>query len=123
MEITHFDYSDTVNSPIGPVLSLRELGSFKTCAFAGRREPRDPVDVAAFIAAGFTPQQLIEGAKARDPGLQDEDYAEAALWVDSSGDEIFTPDLEERGQAGAGRDVAWMRRMLAAWPREPRHLD
>lgn len=124
VEVAHFDYSDPVNSPIGPVLSLEDLAAHKTAAWAARREPRDPIDVAAFIAAGYTPERLIKGAKARDNGLDDADFAEAALWVDASGDEIFAPDLEERrGDNGEVRDAAWMRRMLATWPREPQHLD
>lgn len=33
VEIAHFNYSGTLSSPIGPVLSLAELGSHKTCAY------------------------------------------------------------------------------------------
>jgi hypothetical protein len=124
VEIAHFAYRATVDSPIGPVLSLEDLGGHKTAAFAARREPRDPVDVAAFIASGFTPEQLIKSAKERDEGLDDADFAEAALWVDGTDDRLFARYLEDQDQVeGEVRDVAWLRRMLAAWPREPRHPD
>ena len=123
VEIAHFDYASAVRSPIGPVLSLDDLGGFKTAAFAGRRELRDPLDVAAFVAAGYSPSQLIELAMARDEGLVLEDFAEAAVWVDECADELFAPYLGDRDGGGEVRDITWMRRMLADWPREPLHAD
>jgi hypothetical protein len=123
VEIAHFDYASAVRSPIGPVLSLDDLGGFKTAAFAGRRELRDPLDVAAFVAAGYSPSQLIELAMARDEGLVAEDFAEAAVWVDECPDELFAPYLGGRDGGGEVRDIVWMRRMLADWPREPLHAD
>jgi nucleotidyltransferase AbiEii toxin of type IV toxin-antitoxin system len=122
VEIAHFDYESAVLSPIGPVLSLDDLGGFKTAAFAGRRELRDPLDVAALVAAGYSPAQLIALAMARDEGLALEDFAEAAVWVDECADELFAPYLGDR-DGGEVRDIAWMRRMLADWPREPLHAD
>jgi hypothetical protein len=123
VEIAHFDYTSAVRSPIGPVLSLDDLGGFKAAAFAGRRELRDPLDVAAFVAAGYSPSQLIELAMARDEGLVAEDFAEAAVWVDESADELFASYLGGRDGGGEVRDIAWMRRMLADWPRQPLHAD
>lgn len=123
VEIAHFDYASAVLSPIGPVLSLDDLGGFKTAAFAGRRELRDPLDVAAFVAAGYSPSKLIELAMARDEGLVLEDFAEAAVWVDECADELFALYLGDRNGGGEVRDITWMRRMLAAWPREPVHTD
>jgi hypothetical protein len=123
VEIAHFDYESAVLSPIGPVLSLDDLGGFKTAAFAGRRELRDPLDVAAFVAAGYSPAQLIELAMARDEGLMLEDFAEAAVWVDECADELFALYLGNRDGGGEVRDITWMRRMLADWPRKPLHAD
>jgi hypothetical protein len=123
VEIAHFDYASAVLSPIGPVLSLDDLGGFKTAAFAGRRELRDPLDVAAFVAAGYSPSQLMKLAMARDHGLVLEDFAEAAVWVDECADELFALYLGDRDRGGEVRDITWMRRMLADWPREPLHAD
>jgi hypothetical protein len=117
VEVSHFHYASAVGSPIGPVLSLDDLAGWKTVAWAGRRAPRDPCDVASFIAAGYRPAQLISLATARDAGLELADFAEAAIWVDASPDGLFAPYLE--GADGAGRDAAWLRRMLKDWPREP----
>lgn len=116
VEISHFYYESAVGSPIGPVLSLDDLAGWKTVAWAGRRAPRDPCDVASFVASGYQPPQLISLAMARDGGLEPADFAEAAVWVDDSPDDLFTPFLHD--QDGV-RDVAWLRRMLADWPREP----
>jgi hypothetical protein len=122
VEIAHFAYESAVRSPIGPVLSLDDLSGYKTAAFAARRELRDPLDVAAFVATGYSPSQLIELAMTRDEGLTLEDFAEAAVWVDDCADELFAPYLGDR-DGGGGRDISWMRRMLADWPRTPLHAD
>jgi hypothetical protein len=80
--------------------------------------------VAAFITTGFEPSQLISLAKARDEGLGDADFAEAARWVDDSDDRLFAPYLEDQDPGdGEVRDVAWLRRMLETWPRELLHTD
>jgi hypothetical protein len=122
VEIAHFYYEAAVSSPIGPVLSLNDLGGWKTVAWAARRAPRDPCDVASFITAGYEPSGLIRLAKARDKGLEDADFAEAAVWVDASPDELFAPYLENQGSRdGEVRNTAWLRQTLARWPREPVH--
>lgn len=122
VEVSHFYYAAAVPSPIGPVLSLDDLAGWKTVAFATRRAPRDPVDVGSFVAAGYEPGQLICLAMARDKGLEPADFAEAAVWVDDSPDGLFAPYLHDAG-GGQARDVAWLRQMLAGWPREPLHAD
>lgn len=123
VEITHFHYENTKRSPIGPVLSLDDLAGWKTVAFATRRAYRDPVDVASFVAAGYEPPRLINLAMARDSGLEDADFAEAGVWVDHTPGEAFLPYLDEHhaGDSAPARDVAWLRRMFADWPREPLH--
>jgi hypothetical protein len=125
VEISHFYYSSTVRSPIGPVLSLDDLAGWKTCALGSRRAFRDPVDVASFVAGGYEPARLIGLAMARDSGLEPADFAEAAVWVDDSPDDAFIPYLGEQdpGDGGEVRDVAWLRRMFADWPREPLHAE
>lgn len=118
VEVSHFYYESAVRSPIGPVLSLDDLAGWKTVAWASRRAPRDPRDVASFIASGYEPAQLISLATARDGGLEPADFAEAAVWVDESPDDLFAPYLRDRA-GGQARDVAWLRRTLAGWPRSP----
>lgn len=124
VEVSHFYYESAVRSPIGPVLSLDDLAGWKTVAWATRRAPRDPCDVASFVASGYEPAQLISLAMARDAGLEVADFAEAVVWVDDSPAELFLPYLYLQGTGdGQARDVAWLRRMLAGWPREPLHAD
>jgi hypothetical protein len=120
VEVAHFYYESAVRSPIGPVLSLDDLAGWKTVAWAGRRAPRDPCDVASFVASGYKPAQLISLAMTRDEGLEAADFAEAAVWVDESPDELFLPYLRH-ADGSHTRDAAWLRRMLADWPREPLH--
>lgn len=122
VEITHFYYASAVRSPIGPVLSLDDLAGWKTVAWATRRAPRDPCDVASFVASGYEPEQLISLAMARDEGIGPADFAEAAVWVDDSPDDLFGPYLQDT-DSGLGRDAAWLRQMLAGWPREPLYDD
>jgi hypothetical protein len=44
------------------------------------------------------------------------------VWVDDSPDDLFGPYLRDAGD-GLARDAAWLRQMLAGWPREPPHGD
>ena len=123
VEVAHFYYAAAVRSPIGPVLSLDDLAGWKTVAWATRRAPRDPCDVASFVASGYQPAQLISLAMARDEGLGAADFAEAAVWVDDSPDDLFAPYLRDAAGDGRARDAAWLRAALAGWPREPLHAD
>jgi hypothetical protein len=44
--------------------------------------------------------------------------------VDHSNDKLFASHLEDQDRSdGEVRDVAWLRRMLETWPREPVRAD
>jgi hypothetical protein len=95
---------------IGPVLDLEDVLGGKVCALASRVEPRDYVDTAAALAR-YTPEQLIGFAQRLDPGLTDQDFADAGRRLDR---------LSERRFAAYGLgpgDVTRLRERFSAWPR------
>jgi hypothetical protein len=107
-------YFDRGRAPVimdfGPVLDLEDAVGSKVCALAGRFEPRDFADTAAALGR-YTPGQLIGFARRLDPGLTDEDFADAGRLLDRMDDQLFA-------QEGASpQDIALIRRRLAAWPR------
>ena len=95
----------------GPVLDLEDAIGGKVCALASRAYERDYLDTAAALEH-YTPQQLISFAERLDPGLEAEDFADAARRLDSTPDEAFT----RLGMSEA--DVGALRERFAAWPRE-----
>jgi Nucleotidyl transferase AbiEii toxin, Type IV TA system len=94
----------------GPVLDLEDAVGWKTVALAARAVPRDYFDVAAALQR-FTIDQLIGFAKRLDPGLRDEDFADAGQRLDRVEDGWFA------SLGISGRDVARLRDQFAAWPR------
>jgi hypothetical protein len=94
----------------GPVLDLEDTVGWKTVALASRAVPRDYWDVAAALQR-FTIGQLIGFAKRLDPGLGDEDYADAGRRLDQVEDGWFA------SLGISGQDVARLRDQFAAWPR------
>jgi hypothetical protein len=95
---------------VGPVLALDDVVGSKVCALAGRAELRDFVDTAAALAR-YTVAELIGLARRLDPGLTDEDFADAGRRLDRLGDAAFA-------RYGLGkRDVTRLRKRMAAWPR------
>jgi hypothetical protein len=76
---------------------------------AGRAEPRDLVDVGAFLAER-TPDELLAMARQVDPGIEDEDVA-AGRRLDETPDGV----LSRYGLDDAA--VAELRRRFADWPR------
>jgi hypothetical protein len=95
---------------IGPVLHLDDLRAWKVVALIARAEPRDLVDVSAFLA-DFTPDQLIAMARRVDPGIEDEDIAGVARRAE---------EVTERVLARYGLDaeaVAELRARFETWPR------
>jgi hypothetical protein len=99
-----------VTMDLGPVLDLDDLVGSKVCALAGRAELRDFVDTAAALGR-YTVAELIGLAKRLDPGLTDAEFADAGRRLDRIGDEQFA-------RYGLGkRDVAGLRKRMAAWPR------
>ena len=95
---------------IGPVMHLDDLTAWKVAALVARAEPRDLVDVNAFLLE-HTPQQLIAMARQVDPGMEDEDIAAAGRRLD------VMPDWELTNYGLDETAVAELRRRFASWPR------
>jgi hypothetical protein len=95
---------------VGPVLDLEDVVGSKVCALAGRAEVRDFVDTAAALER-YTVDQLISFARRLDPGLADEDFADAGQRLDRLGDRVFAR------YGLTARDVRRLRERLAGWPR------
>ncbi|HEY1644534.1 MAG TPA: nucleotidyl transferase AbiEii/AbiGii toxin family protein [Streptosporangiaceae bacterium] len=107
-------YFDRARKPVimefGPVLDLEDVVGGKVCALASRAEPRDYLDTAAALDR-YTIAEMIRFARRLDPGLTDEDFADAGQRLDRWGDGVFAV-------FGLGpRDVASLRDRFAAWPR------
>jgi hypothetical protein len=94
----------------GPVLALEDVAGGKVCALASRAVPRDYVDTAAALER-FTVAELIGFARRLDPGLTDQDFADAARRLDKVDDGWFASLGLSR------RDVGSLRERFAAWPR------
>ena len=107
-------YFERARSPvimdIGPVLDLEDVVGGKVCALASRAYERDYADTAAALDH-YTIDQLIAFARRLDPGLTDQDFADAGRRLDKLSDQRFIAF----GLAPEG--VARLRRRLAAWPR------
>ena len=102
------------NSPVvmdvGPVMHLDDLIAWKVAAIVDRREVRDYVDTAAFLAE-HGPEQLLAMARGVDPGLEDEDIVMVGQLLDRMPGRAFA----RYGLAEA--DLVELRRRFAAWPR------
>ena len=87
-------YFDRTRSPIimdvGPVLDLEDVIGGKVCALASRAEPRDYVDTAAALRR-CSIEEMIGFARRLDPGLTDQDFADAGNRLDQWGDGVFAP--------------------------------
>jgi Nucleotidyl transferase AbiEii toxin, Type IV TA system len=95
---------------VGPVLDLEDVVGSKVCALASRAEVRDFVDTAAALQR-YTVAELIGFARRLDPGLTDEDFADAGARLDRLADRVF----DRYGLSPA--DVTRLRARLAGWPR------
>jgi hypothetical protein len=94
---------------LGPVLDLEDVVGSKVCALASRAEVRDYVDTAAALGR-FSVSQLIGFARRLDPGLTDEDFADAGRRLKGLSDQVFAR------YGLAPPDVKRLRDRLAAWP-------
>jgi hypothetical protein len=112
--ILQMAYFDRARSPvimdIGPVLDLEDVVGGKVCALASRAYERDYADTAAALDH-YTVDQLIAFARRLDPGLADQDFADAGRRLDRLSDRRFIAI----GLTPAG--VARLRRQFAGWPR------
>jgi hypothetical protein len=112
LQMSYFDRARMpIRMDVGPVLALEDAVGGKVCALASRAEPRDYIDTAATLSRGYTPDQLIGFARRLDPGLDEQDFADAARQLDRMPDELFAQ--YELGP----EDVARLREQFAAWPR------
>ena len=75
---------------IGPVLDLEDVVGGKVCALASRAEPRDYLDTAAAMEH-YSIEQMIGFARRLDPGLTDQDFADAGPRLDQWGDGVLRP--------------------------------
>jgi hypothetical protein len=107
-------YFDRARQPVimefGPVLDLEDAIGGKVGALATRAVPRDYLDTAAALER-YTIAELIGFARRLDPGLTDQDFADAARRLDQVEDGWFASLSLSR------QDVATLRERFAAWPR------
>jgi len=96
---------------VGPTLHLDDLVASKACALVNRREPRDYIDIAAALAAGYTVERILALANEHDPALDPDDVVEIGRYVDRMDDRRFRPYGLSDGQ------VRLVREIFARWPR------
>ena len=113
LQMAYFERSRApVAMEVGPVLALEDVAGGKVCALASRVEPRDYADTARMLDR-YSPAELIGFACRLDPGLTAQDFAGAAIQLDSIADEeFFRYRLSQQ-------DVDALRAQFAAWPRTP----
>jgi hypothetical protein len=112
LQMSYFDRGhQPVIMDIGPVLDLDDVVGGKVCALASRAVERDYVDTAAALGRGYSVEQLIGLARALDPGLTAEDFADAGGRLDRLDDAAFAR------YGLSAQDVAQIRARFAAWPR------
>ena len=110
LQMSYFDRGrEPVSMDVGPVLDLEDVLGGKVNALASRVEPRDYVDTAHALER-YRPAQLIGFGKRIDPGLRDEDYAEAGRRLGKLSDRRFI------AFGLSARDIARLRQRFARWP-------
>jgi len=111
LQMAYFDRArKPVIMDVGPVLDLEDVVGGKVCALASRAEPRDYIDTAAALDR-YSIEEMIGFARRLDPGLTDQDFADAGRRLDQWGDGVFRP-------YGLGpEEAARLRKCFAAWPR------
>jgi nucleotidyltransferase AbiEii toxin of type IV toxin-antitoxin system len=111
LQMAYFDRDRRpVIMDVGPVLDLEDVVGGKVCALVSRAEPRDYVDTAAALER-YSVAEVIGFARRLDPGLRDQDFADAGRRLDRMGDGLFLPfGLSPEG-------ISELRSRLAGWPR------
>ena len=111
LQMAYFDRSrGPVTMDVGPVLDLEDVVGGKACALASRAYERDYLDTAAALGR-YSTDQVIGFARRLDPGLDDQDFADACLRLDRMDDEAFA-------RHGLSlHDVTRLRERFATWPR------
>jgi hypothetical protein len=112
LQMAYFDRAgQPVTMDFGPVLDIEDALAGKVAALATRAYTRDYTDVASALGR-WSPKELIGFARRLDPGLADEDFADAGQRLDQLSDRRFA-------EAGISpQDIARLRERFAAWPRE-----
>jgi hypothetical protein len=111
LQMAYFDRAaQPVTMEVGPVLDIEDVVGGKVCALASRAEPRDYIDTAAALSR-YSVADVLGFARRLDPGLGEQDFADAARRLDRWGDGVFTPF----GLTAA--DVAAVRAAFREWPR------
>ena len=115
VQIAYFDDAEGDVVPgLGRVLSLDDLGGWKTTTVANRMAERDYVDYA-LLRRWYTKERLFELAAERDPGLGPADYADAAVRLD-----LQIKDRDLAPYLAPGQDAAAVRAAFADWSRDTR---
>ncbi|GAB7037228.1 MULTISPECIES: nucleotidyl transferase AbiEii/AbiGii toxin family protein [Catenuloplanes] len=105
----HRARSPVVLDLIGPVMDLADLRAWKVSALVSRAEPRDYIDVAAFLA-DTDAATLIGLARAVDPEIEAEDIARIRPRLDRM------PDREFHAYGLSDDQIAEVRKRFTAWP-------
>jgi hypothetical protein len=98
-----------ITMAVGPVMHLDDLIAWKVAAIINRREIRDYIDTAAFLA-GHPADELIAMARRVDPGLEDDDILMVGRVLDRIPDRAFAR------YGVTGDAVADLRARFAVWP-------
>jgi hypothetical protein len=100
--------------PAGHVLAVEDVLAGKVLALASRAEARDFIDVAAAMAAGWTPEQLIQLALQMEPGYELGEFRAIGLTLDA------VPDRDFHQYGMTGTQIGRLREAFLAWPRNSR---
>ena len=95
---------------VGPVMHLDDLVATKVAALVSRREARDYIDMAAALDR-YPLDRILALARVADPGIEDDDLADAGRYLDHLDDARFA--VYGLGTA----EVTALRARLATWPR------
>ena len=105
----HRERSPVVLDVIGPVMDLADLRAWKVSALVARAEPRDYIDVAAFLVDADA-AALIGLARAVDPEIEAEDIARIRPRLDRM------PDREFEAYGLTAGQIAQVRDRFRGWP-------
>jgi hypothetical protein len=113
VQIAYFYYAEDDDVPgLGPVLSMDDLGGWKTTTVANRTAERDYVDYAR-LRSRYTKERPFRAGRRARPGPGPADYAYAAVHLDQR-----IKDRDLAPYLAAGQDTAAVRAAFADWSRD-----